>query len=201
MFLSGVSPRSLTLRSSRCFHLPIGVFRKTDRAGFGDPSSRAAILTPSPMRSPSLSSTTSPRWMPIAKFNALVGRDLGVALDHRPLDFNGAVHCVDDAAEFDDIAVAGALDDAAVMHCDGGVDQVAAKGPKASEDSIFIRTRKPRVADDVGHQDRRELSGLAHGASAEAKVVRGSLALVSSSSIPDVITATPFDHDVHHRGF
>jgi hypothetical protein len=23
----------------------------------------------------------------------------------------------------------------------------------------------------------------------------------SLSSIPDVITATPFDHDVHHRGF
>ena len=71
-------------------------------------------------------------------------------------------------AEFDDAAVAGALDDAAVMHRDGRVDQVAAKGPKASEDSIFIRTRKPRVADHVGDQDRRELSSLAHGANAEA---------------------------------
>ena len=89
-----------------------------------------------------------------AKLDALVGRDLGVALHHRPLDFNGAVHCVDHAAELDDAAVAGALDDAAVMHGDGRVNQVAAKGPKASEDSIFIRTREPRVADDVGHQDR-----------------------------------------------
>ena len=33
--------------------------------GSAIPSSRAAILTPSPIRSPSLSSTTSPRWMPI----------------------------------------------------------------------------------------------------------------------------------------
>ena len=107
--------------------------------------------------------------MPIAKFDALVRRDPGVALDHRPLDFNGAVHCVDDAAEFDDAAVARALDDATVMHRDGRVDQVAAKGPKAGEDSILIRTRKPRVADDVGHQDRREFPGLAHGASAEAR--------------------------------
>ena len=105
-----------------------------------------------------------------AKLDALVGRDFGVALDHRPLDFNGAVHCVDDAAELDDAAVAGALDDAAVMHRDGRVDQVAAKRPKAREDSILIRTRKPRVADHVGHQDRRELSGLAHGASAEAEL-------------------------------
>ena len=32
--------------------------------GLAMPSSRAAILTPSPIRSPSLSSTTSPRWMP-----------------------------------------------------------------------------------------------------------------------------------------
>ena len=85
-----------------------------------------------------------------AKFDALVGRDLGVALDHRLLDFNGTVHRVDDAAELDDAAVAGALDDAAVMHRDGWVDQVAAKGPKASKDAIFVRTRKPRIADHVG---------------------------------------------------
>jgi hypothetical protein len=39
------------------------------------------------------------------KLDALVGRDLGVALDHRPLDFNGAVHRVDDATEFDDAAI------------------------------------------------------------------------------------------------
>jgi hypothetical protein len=45
------------------------------------------------------------------KFDALVGRDLGVALDHRPLDFNGAVHCVDDTPELDNCAIAGALDD------------------------------------------------------------------------------------------
>ena len=32
--------------------------------GLAIPSNRAAILTPSPIRSPSLSSTTSPRWMP-----------------------------------------------------------------------------------------------------------------------------------------
>ena len=35
--------------------------------GSAMPSNRAAMLTPSPIRSPSLSSTTSPRWMPIRK--------------------------------------------------------------------------------------------------------------------------------------
>ncbi len=96
------------------------------------------------------------------KFDALVGRDLGVALDHRPLDFNGAVHCVDDAAELDDAAVAGALDDAPVMHGDGRVDQVAAKRPKPRQDPVLVGSGKPRIADHVGHQDRREFSGLAH---------------------------------------
>ena len=85
------------------------------------------------------------------KFDALVGRDLSVALDHRPLDFDGAVHRVDDAAEFDDAAVAGALDDAAMMHGDGRVDQVAAKGPQARKNLVLVGSRKPRIADDVGH--------------------------------------------------
>jgi hypothetical protein len=88
------------------------------------------------------------------------GRQVAVALlhnvlDHRPLDFDGAVFRIDDAAEFNDAAVAGALDDAAMMHGDGWVDQVAAKGPKPREDAIFVRASKTRVADDVGHQDRR----------------------------------------------
>jgi hypothetical protein len=103
------------------------------------------------------------------KLNAFVGRDLGIALDHRPLNFNGAVHCVDDTPELDNCAIAGAFDDAPMVDGDGRIDQVAAKGPKASKDSIFIRTSKPRVADHVGDQDRRELSGFAHGASAEAE--------------------------------
>ena len=55
------------------------------------------------------------------------------------------------------------------MRGDDRVDQVAAKGPKASEDSILVRARKPRIADDVSYQDRREFPGLAHGANAKAR--------------------------------
>ena len=64
--------------------------------------------------------------------------------------------------------LAGALDDAAVMQRNRGVDEVAPESPKASEDSIFIRTRKPRVADHVGDQDRGQFSGLAHRALLES---------------------------------
>jgi hypothetical protein len=38
-----------------------------------------------------------------------------------------------------------------MMHGDGGVDQVAPKGPEPSKNSIFVRARKPGVADDVGY--------------------------------------------------
>ena len=48
----------------------------------------------------------------------------------RPLDFYRAVHCVDDTPELDDAAVARALDDPAVVHGDGRIDQVASERPQ-----------------------------------------------------------------------
>ena len=86
-----------------------------------------------------------------AKFDALVRRDPSVALDHRPLDFNGAVHCVDDTPELDDAAIAGALDDAAVVHGDGRIDQVASERPQPRQNPVLVGSGKPRIADDVGH--------------------------------------------------
>ncbi len=84
------------------------------------------------------------------------------------LDFDGAAHGIDDTAELDDAAVAGALDDAPVMHGDGRIDQVAAERPQPRQNPVLVGSGKPRIADDVGHQDRRQFSGLAHGANAEA---------------------------------
>jgi hypothetical protein len=45
---------------------------------------------------------------------------------------------VDHAAELDDRAVAGALDDAAVVRRDGGVDEIAAQRPKTRKRSIIV---------------------------------------------------------------
>jgi tetratricopeptide (TPR) repeat protein len=87
-----------------------------------------------------------------AKLDAALGRQPGVAFDHPTLHFDRAAHRVDHAAELDEAAVPGSLNDATVMHGDGRVDQVAAQGPKAGEDSILIHTRKPRVTDDVTAQ-------------------------------------------------
>jgi hypothetical protein len=67
------------------------------------------------------------------------------------LNFNGAVHCINDTPKLDDCTVAGAFDDSPVVHSDGRIDQVASERPEPSKNSIFIRASKPRVADNVGH--------------------------------------------------
>jgi hypothetical protein len=54
-------------------------------------------------------------------YTAFRGHPL-IALHHSVLYLDGAAHCVDDAAELDDCAVAGAFDDSAVMGSDGGID-------------------------------------------------------------------------------
>ena len=61
-------------------------------------------------------------------------------------------------------AVAGALDDAAVVDGDGGVDQIAAQARKPRERAILVGAGEPAIADDIGDQDRREFPGLAHRA-------------------------------------
>jgi hypothetical protein len=73
-----------------------------------------------------------------------------------------AAHRVDDAAKLDDCAIAGALDDAAVMGGDGGVDEIAAQPPDARQRAVLVKAREPAVADNIRDQDRRELPGLAH---------------------------------------
>ena len=84
-----------------------------------------------------------------AKFYALFERDARVALDC-VLHFERAAHRVDYAAELDDAAVAGALDDAAMVHGDCRVDQIAAQRAQSRQSSIFVRAGKSAIADHIG---------------------------------------------------
>ena len=59
-------------------------------------------------------------------------------------------------------AVAGALDDAPVMHGDGRIDQVAAERPKPRQGKLFVCAGEPAVTHHVRNQDRRYFPGLAH---------------------------------------
>ena len=111
--------------------LPIGVLGETDRAGLGDALQARGDID-------AVAHQVAVRLLDhVAQMNAdaeldpALGRHARVALDHAVLHFDRAAHRVDHAAELDEAAVAGALDDAAVMHGDGGIDQVAAQRPAA----------------------------------------------------------------------
>ena len=80
------------------------------------------------------------------------------------LHLDRAAHRVDHAAKLDEAAVAGALDDAPMMHGDGRIDQVAAQPPQARKRAILVRPGEPAIADDVRDQDRGDFAGLAHRA-------------------------------------
>ena len=124
-------------------HLPVGVLGKTDRARFGDAlqSRRDVDAVAHQVAVALLDDVAEVNADP--KDDAAVLGHAGVALDHGVLHFDRAAHGVDDAAELDNRAVAGALDDAAVMRGDGGVDEVAAQRPQPRQGAIFVRPGEP----------------------------------------------------------
>ena len=66
------------------------------------PSNRAAILTPSPIRSPSAFLDDVANMNANAELDAALRRKAGVALDHAALYLDGTTHGVDYAAELND---------------------------------------------------------------------------------------------------
>ncbi len=97
-----------------------------------------------------------------AKHDALAVRKARVALNHRVLDFGRATHGVDHAAELDDCAIARAFDDAAAVHGDGRVDQIAAKRPEARKDTVLVSAGKAAIFDDVSRQNRSKFPCFGH---------------------------------------
>ena len=61
-------------------------------------------------------------------------------------------------------SVARALDDAAVMRGDGGIDEIATEAPQARQGAILVRRGELAVPDNVGDQDCSELARFPHGA-------------------------------------
>ena len=145
-------------------HLTIGVLGETDRAGLGDAlQSRGDIDAVAHQIAVGLLDDVA-EMDADAKLDAALRRHAGIALDHAVLHLDRAAHRVDHAAELDDAAVAGALDDAAVMRGDGGIDEIAAEAPQPRQGAILVRRREPAVADDIGDQDCSELARFPHGA-------------------------------------
>ena len=136
------------------FHLPIGLLGETDRAGLGDAFQPRSDVDPVAHQIAVALLDHIAHMDADAELDAPVLRHAGVALDEAVLNLDRAADRVDDAPELDDRAVTGALDDAAVMGGDGGIDQIAAETAKAREGSVLVGAGKPAVPDDVGYQDR-----------------------------------------------
>ena len=57
-----------------------------------------------PIRSPSLSSTTSPKWMPTRNSMRRSGGETRIGLDHAVLHLDGAAHCINGASKLNEDA-------------------------------------------------------------------------------------------------
>jgi hypothetical protein len=154
MFLSCVASRSATLRLSLRLDLPVSILRNTDCTGLGDAFEPRRDIDAIAHQIAIVLLDHVPKMDADAKLDAALGRQAGVALDESALNLDRAAHRLDHAAELDNRAVADPLDDASVMRCDGGIDQIAAKAPKARKGSILIGAGEPAIADDIGYQDR-----------------------------------------------
>jgi hypothetical protein len=65
------------------------------------------------------------------------------------LHLDGAAHCVDNAAEFNDGSIACALDYPPVVNGDYRVNQIAPKCPQPRQYSILVRAGKSAVPDHI----------------------------------------------------
>ena len=149
MFAERVGPRSVTAKIGSSFDLLIGLLREADRSGLTEPFQAGGDIDAVAHEIAVGLLDNIAQMNADAKFDATLRWKAGIALDHRPLDFNGAVHRVDDTPELDNCAIAGALDDPAVVHGDDRVDQVAAQRPQPRQNPVFVGSGKPRIADHV----------------------------------------------------
>ena len=164
MFLSCGRAEIADRQIEPTLHLPVGVLGKADCARLADTlQPRGDVDAVAHQIAVALLDDVA-EMNADAELDAALRRQPGVALDKAVLDLDRAAHRVDHAAEFDEASVAGALDDATMMHSDGRIDQVAAQRAKSGERAILVGAGEPAVADDVRDQDRRDFPGLAHGA-------------------------------------
>jgi hypothetical protein len=143
-------------------HLPIGVLGEANRAGLGDSLEPRRNVDAVAHEIPVALLDDVAHVDADPEFNAAVFRHAGVALDHRALDFDGAADGVHHGAEFDQRAVARALDHATLVDRDGRIDEIAAQRPQARQRPILVGAGKTAEPDHIGGENRREFAHFGH---------------------------------------
>src|SRR5215469_3408189 len=79
-----------------------------------------------------------------------------IALGHPTLDGDRTGDGLNDAREFDEDAITGCLDDAALVFGNLGVDEFAAMGSEPCESAGFVLTHEAAISGDIGGENGRE---------------------------------------------
>jgi hypothetical protein len=97
-----------------------------------------------------------------AKRDPIVDRNIRIAFRHAALDVDRAHDGIDHAWEFEQQAVAGRLDDPAAVFGDPGVDQRPQMQLERRQRPALVATHQAGEADDIGRDNRRQPSQIAH---------------------------------------
>src|ERR1700730_2324959 len=112
--------------------------------GSAKPSRRAATFTPSPKDVAILDHDIADVDSD-AGLDALVGRDLGVALRHAGLQLARTAQCIHHTAELDEEAVTCRLDEPTVMLGDLRIHQLGPDRLEVSESAALVHPYQPRI--------------------------------------------------------
>jgi hypothetical protein len=148
--------------------LPEGVIGDADAAGLGDPLQPRgdvdAIAEDVAFLDDDVADVN-----PDAQLDAPVGGLAGIALCHSALLRDSAAGGVHGAAELDQNAVAGPLDDPAAVLCNRRLQQFAAMGVEPGERPFLVGPHQPAVADNIPGENGSKPplhTMFGHGASA-----------------------------------
>src|SRR4029077_8009679 len=106
--------------------------------------------------------TMSPWWMPMRKSMRLSGAIAALRSPIAACTFCRAAQRVDRTAEFDEQAVAGSLDDPAIMPLDGRIDQLCPDGLQPLQCARLVDAKRPRIAHHIGGENGGETAGGGH---------------------------------------
>jgi hypothetical protein len=79
------------------------------------------------------------------------------------LHLDGAANGIYHATKFYENTIPCPLDDVAIVHGDGGIDQIAPQPAQSRQGPILVGTGELAVPDNICRQNCGQLSGLRHG--------------------------------------
>ncbi len=153
MFLSDFSPRSSNATSSRPSTWVWTALVTQMPPTSANCSIRAAIFTPSPV---AVLEDDVAKIDSDAELDTPIVRHVRVAPSQALLDLDRGTHGIGHTVKLDQQAVAGRLDDTAMVPFDHGINQLDAVRSETGKRAAFVHFHEPTVADHVRRNDCRQ---------------------------------------------